>query len=1182
MKRKLENTEENLPEAKIVKRNPADIALELLQNTYRYQLNLNALKEAFPDLSIATCHELLKALKEEPALKLPNAPKLINILFSHLLTCDYKDTPQAIPDFCDLLMNFHADNQLPRTNGRLYNDWLGQLDWDNPLVLQQLPTIFHCLKSIITSMLFVINDKDYINIPIINDCLSLFVKTLPDDNETLRNQIPLIFSAVHTFLHLYKFTGKLSTPALEILFLKYQQANPEPEQIARVATYLIDDLLVNAHRKTLKEIIPTNLLANALLSLAKHNVVPALKLFDTLIAKHYGKQHAHPDPFQAEVLQAFIDCLLENDVEPALLLSFVIRFGHLVNNHLTVGKVERVGNLFPKIPLNENTIFLELRALIQIQPILKTALDMTIVEKYLVLDVLCKSNKNFSMAFHAIHFLESRSYLSGQLRVDLFPFIDWVVNKNPNLLDARLLTDAACFIGTGLLKKQITTSSQPGLMKHLPTLLETLYSHLHSIKPLNEKDTASAFNTIKCIAQSEFSGTFNTKYLNGLLCAQLTKPSQNIKFGLIADCLYALGIAAKKGHIQNFPMETIQLAFQVFNSKIKPEFLFRSFTAAAYFINNHALNGDLSIAYLSMKFKYLTPLTAAYEANTPAETKIYWKELCGDIPSLLQFPAPLNGQLLVKLLPFMVDILQDTPDKMAIEAILNTCKQMTQSTALYKNFPSMSTADFNKLVDLFYAVNGKEAHQVLSIAVIKADLVAMGLLKGSEDLELLLKTLIAICPETLLSNNAHRSRKDNILQNKINILTVLAEYILSDIQNMPTSLLADIFDVIRIMVQQKNLAEQVILETDKRWIHTENKYMERQKYLLISQDQYTLMEESLRYILFVPDLQTHQHISILKGLFSLLKQGILRNFPAELLFAFFIQLDTKTLTDICSQDLPLLLANTELSFIYPTANNLVHMLVKMLVGVAKTGNMEKITSLCSEDSLSGILKALIVAAKTSNTEALEKHCADQCASMICRALVLAAKTDDRQLMRQLCEAVISTFMVQAASFGNIEDIKLVLPLIYQTQQAARTIQVACKAASYSASWPDVVQLLLQSPVFTDAEVQSILVSSSQTFKHANSTERMILMLFRLITYRGMDTDFVATALTFMETRMHQLVSQYLLPRLNNMIHHARALEKHSLFACTATQSQFARHVAENNTIDFEDAEKILNCQNRLS
>jgi hypothetical protein len=154
---------------------------------------------------------------------------------------------------------------------------------------------------------------------------------------------------------------------------------------------------------------------------------------------------------------------------------------------------------------------------------------------------------------------------------------------------------------------------------------------------------------------------------------------------------------------------------------------------------------------------------------------------------------------------------------------------------------------------------------------------------------------------------------------------------------------------------------------------------------------------------------------------------------------------------------------------------------------------------------------------------------------------------------------ISNTLVNATKVGNIEDIKKLLPLVYESQKATEIIIKACEVAT-RISCPHAVHVLLQSGVFLDCTVEPIL--NMATMEH--NPERFLLLLFTLLTYRGIDTAFVNTAMHGVKSLIQKYGSEHKLQtRLDNMIQYSRTMQ-HSLFS-----------PPQNRTIDVDDAEKIL-------
>jgi len=580
-------------------------------------------------------------------------------------------------------------------------------------------------------------------------------------------------------------------------------------------------------------------------------------------------------------------------------------------------------------------------------------------------------------------------------------------------------------------------------MKQVNKIVDTLLSYLHTSK-LSNQDMLAIVDALKFIANSEFTGSFNVKYLDSLVRTMLDINFGMPRCGHLASCLHTLGIAGRKGWIKNFPKITVEHMLDAHKNKFEPHNTFKIFTAVSDLITSNALNENINTHYLQRKFACILSRTIPYHAVTSENTKIYWRELSYDVPHLLQFPEPLNQIILLQLMPFMVEMLQNRPDKTAVEAIFNTLKQLPQIKHLYPDLPTIDRKDFNELANLLNTIKKDDVSTLLHLLIIAVDLSDAGLIHADVDFPWILQTLINTLPSALLAPNSTSNWAHNTLHEQIDILSILIEFI--QIKMPDPMVITDIFDAIQLLMTKK------IILKERLWSKEKRLYRERSLVSCID------LEEKLVDLFHFPYLKTGQRIAMLKGLVNLLTQGLLSNITFHFLFTTLEKLDTATQAAIASED--------------------------------------------------------------------------------CYA------------------AIMSDVMMHAVSTNNKEDVEKLLPLVHESKHAANIMIKACEKADLP-----MVHLLLQSGYFLDSTVQAILHKAYENFKPTNNPETFILLVFTLLTYRGIDSSFVNTAMQCTKHLIQKLGSE-LQPRIENVIQYSLA-KQHGMFS------------APPNTLNIEDAEKIL-------
>lgn len=1040
MKRKLEDSLENQNKAR--KLNLEDQALQLIQQ-YKEQLTANRVEKEFPNLSLSDTHTLLTSIKNDRRFMLPGIAVFVKCLFTHLLTSDYNETDHAfIHDLCILLNDFQSSDQLPRIEGRIFNTWLRKLDWNNPAVLQHCPLILHSLELMIPTIIFSDPNKDYFDMLVIDKGISSFVNTFTEQTVGLVKQIPLIFSALNKLLFFYRFIGKLSASHWKTLFLRYQQENPEPEQLSDIANTLLNDYLMNIKRCALIGTLPVAVLMNALTCVAKVNTKIAIDIFLKLVTQLYGRHAVKPEPVLTEQIQPLINCIIEKNCTSTTDPDFVCQVGHLINNGFLHGKIDGLEKILLTLSLEKN-VCLTFQAMHNWAPALRTPLNLSVVERFLRLDNLHPYNKALSIAFSTIYSLSLKYDLAGSFTIDVFVLINSVIEKKLQV-DTRLTADTLRFLGICLLNKHIDMTSSQVTMEQVNKTVDTLLFYLHTSK-VSDPDMIAIVDALKFIAKSEFTGSFNVKYLDSLIRAMLDTHSGAPKYGHVANYLHTLGIAGRNGLIKNFPTITIENLLDAHKRHFEPYYTFKTFTAVSDLITSGALNENIHPHYLKRKFAYILSRTIPHHSGTSDTTKIYWRELSCDVPHLLQFPEPLNQIILLKLMPFMVEMLQNKPDKTAVEAIFNTLKQLPKIKHLYQDLSTIDRKDFNELANILNILKKDDVSTLLHLLIIAVDLSDSNLMDSAVDFPWILQTLIKILPSALLTPNITSKWAQNTLHEHIDILSILIKFIKRD---MPDSIvITDIFDAIQLLMTKKIVLKERIWSNEKRFY--------RERSLVGCSD----LEEKLVDLFRFPYLKTGQCVALLKGLANLLTQGLLPNITFRFLFTPLEKLDTATRATIASED--------------------------------------------------------------------------------CYA------------------AIMSDAMMHAVSTNNKEDVEKLLPLVHESNHAPSIMIKACEKADLP-----IVHLLLQSGYFLDSTVQAILHKAYENFKPANNPETFILLVFTLLTYRGIDSSFVNTAMQCTKHLIQKLGSE-LQPRIENVIQYSLA-KQHGMFSAP-----------KNNTLNIEDAEKIL-------
>lgn len=770
MKRK--HQEYDVSPQKMPRLNPATIAFNLL-GQYREALTTDLVNQAFPNLSIEIGHEILTVIKNNSRFRQPGIAVLVKFLFSHLLTHEYTNTKLSIKDTCMLLQDFQSGVIL-----------------DNPALMQDFYSILDRLPVIVDYLFSTQKNHTTIDLAMVNDCLSQLVEDMTEKTTELNHLIPVIFSALNLFILQYDYIGKLNSVLLEKLFIRYQQDNPNPVSL-RYMTYNLQ-LWTSDHPFALTDPIPAAILETGLISLAKINIDSAVGVFAKIVFDFY-KENSSLNPFQAETLQVLIDGAIAHKSPIAHLPSFFFQIAHLIKNGFIHDKIENMEKILLKLPAdNMDRITLTFRALTDISCMLTTPLDVAIIEKFLVFENLRVSNKNLTVAFCVIYHLEVHGKLSGVFKIDVCKFIDYVLNNKNCYSDSRLVVDTLRFLAACLNHVDPETAGE--LMQKCNLLLGVLTQPVS----LSSLDILRIFETLRFIAGfTKFTETFNEKYLSIFVDRLLENNSRRPDFCDITCCLRALGIFARGGFIRNFPTTSLKALLNICRYSVRPDSIFRVLMAIHDLTNKDALDEKLASDYLEKQCDKLIAVIRPYEIVFQ-ETKMRWKEYIPDFTYLSQCSDSLSAKILCGLFFFIVELLNDTSEKAAVEAVIYGLEKLSKSELPSGKLIKIDAADFNALTDTYYAITNHDPKVLLHLLVMAANLTSKGLLTGRTDYSLLMKTLMKIIPELLVSDAA---RYETIMRDIYDVRTVYMQFIEDEM--FAPELKEDISNAIKLLMQQE-------------------------------------------------------------------------------------------------------------------------------------------------------------------------------------------------------------------------------------------------------------------------------------------------------------------------------------------------------------------------------------------